>query len=95
MKLSAKSLRMLIKEESARVLQEMGDANRFLHGEDPHDSEGAMAKGKLLSMCEMAEELSSLLREDDQLPGWAQDHISVAHENLQQVHGYLMSVDQK
>ena len=95
MRLSANALRSLIKEEYRLSLRKAGDANRFLHGEDPHDSEGEMAKGKLMSMCEMAEELAQLLQEDDQLPGWVQDHISVAHENLQQVHGYLIGVTQK
>lgn len=65
------------------------DPNRFLHGEDPHDSEGAMVQSRLNSMKEMAAEVCDLLNPDDQLPGWVQDHVSVAHENLQQVHGYL------
>ena len=95
MKLSAKALRDLIKEEYRVALREAEDAERFLHGEDPQDSEGAMAKVRLVSMCKMAEELGSLLQNDDQLPGWVQDHIAVAHENLQQVHGYLMGVDQR
>lgn len=63
---------------------------RFLHGEDPHDDEGSMVKSRLYSMKEMAKDVCDILNPSDQLPGWVQDHISVAHENLQQVHGYLM-----
>jgi hypothetical protein len=88
MKLSANMLRRLIAEECECALREL-DSSRFLHGEDPSDSEGGMAMGKLSSMVKMAEEVASLLDHNDQLPGWVQDHISVAHENLQQVHGYL------
>jgi len=63
---------------------------RFLHGEDPHDDEGSMVKSRLYSMKKMAADVCEILNPSDQLPGWVQDHISVAHENLQQVHGYLM-----
>lgn len=84
MKLTAAHLRMIIKEELESAVR-----TRFLHGEDPHDSEGAMAQSKLYSMKQMANDLCDILETNDQLPGWVQDHISVAHENLQQVHGYI------
>lgn len=93
MRLTLKDLKRIIKEEYESVGIGEKDPSRFLHGEDPDDSEGAMAKGKLGSVGEMSEELMSLLQDGDQLPGWVQDHISVAHENLQQVHGYLMGVN--
>jgi hypothetical protein len=89
MKLTAGMLKRIIKEEYASMGIGDADPTRFLHGEDPHDSEGGMAMGKLTSTCEMAEELRALLQPNDQLPGWVQDHISVAHENIQQVHGYM------
>lgn len=66
------------------------DPERFLHGKDPHDDEGSMVKSRLYSMKQMAKDVCDILNPADQLPGWVQDHISVAHENLQQVHGYLM-----
>jgi hypothetical protein len=66
------------------------DPNRFLHGKEPHDDEGSMIKSRLHSMKEMSKDVCDILNPQDQLPGWVQDHISVAHENLQQVHGYLM-----
>lgn len=66
------------------------DPDRFLHGEDPHDDEGSMIKSRLYSMKQMAKDVCDIINPQDQLPGWVQDHIAVAHENLQQVHGYLM-----
>jgi len=68
------------------------DDDRFLHGSEhgaAQDDEGYMAKSQLSSMKEMAHDICELLDYDDQLPGWVQSHIAVAHENLQQVHGYL------
>jgi hypothetical protein len=94
MKLTITQLRKIIKEEHALALAHAGgrDPQRFLHGEDPQDSEGSMAKSKLLSLRSMSQNVCDILQGDDQLPGWVQDHISVAHENLRQVHGYLMGV---
>ncbi len=74
------------------------DHNQFLHGFDdghPQDDEGGMVKSRMYSMKKMAAEVCGLLDDDDQLPGWVQDHISVAHENLRQVHGYLMGENAK
>lgn len=93
MRLTIRDLRKVIREEYDSWGVGEKNPTRFLHGEDPQDSEGAMAKGKLISLCEMATELADLLQDEDQLPGWTQDHISVAHENIQQVHGYLIHKD--
>lgn len=93
MKLTMKTLRQVIREEYDSWGVGEKDPSRFLHGEDPTDSEGAMAKGKLIALCEMATELADLLQDEDQLPGWTQDHISVAHENIRQVYGYLAYKD--
>jgi hypothetical protein len=92
MKLTANMLRNIIAEEYRATISEKKSSTRFLHGEDPNDSEGAMAQGKFNSIKSMVDELTSLLQPDDQLPGWVQDHISVAHENIQQIHGYLTNV---
>lgn len=74
-------------------LNESGeDEERFLHGYEhgePHDDEGGMAKSRLLRMKKMAVMLCKLLKDDDQLPAWVQDHLAVAHENLEQVFGYM------
>lgn len=93
MKLTATQLRRIIKEEVSTMMGGK-DSQRFLHGFEsghPHDDEGYMAKSRMASLKKMAAELCDLLEEGDQLPGWVQDHIAVSHENLQQVHGYLMS----
>jgi hypothetical protein len=74
------------------VEPDFDDDDRFLHGSEhgeAHDDEGYMAKSQLAGMKEMAYEVCELLDGDDQLPGWVQNHLAVAHENLRQVHGYL------
>jgi hypothetical protein len=74
------------------VETDFDDNDRFLHGSEhgeAHDDEGYMAKSQLAGMKEMAYEVCELLDGDDQLPGWVQNHLAVAHENLRQVHGYL------
>lgn len=82
-------------KETARWLREQsegGDDERFLHGYEhgePHDEEGGMVKRRLDRMKKMAEMLCDVLEDDDQLPAWVQDHIAVAHENLQQVFSYM------
>lgn len=94
MKITATQLRKIIKEEVENLTKSVDKDNneRFLHGSEhgePHDDEGYMAKSQLASMKEMAWEVCELLDSDDQLPGWVQNHLAVAHENLRQVHGYL------
>jgi len=93
MKITANQLRRLIREEYESF--GIGDRNpsRFLHGEDPEDSEGGMAKGQLSDIGSMSQELQELLNPDDQLPGWVQNHLTVAHENLRQIHGYLTNAE--
>jgi len=75
------------------MLEPGHDHQEFLHGSDeghPHDDEGYMVKSRMASMKKMAKDVCGLLDSEDQLPAWVQDHVAVAHENLQQVHGYLM-----
>lgn len=94
MKITAQQLRRLIREEVEAIsLKHDEDPDRFLHGFEsghPVDDEGYMTKSRLLSMEKMARDVCDLLKAGDQLPGWVQDHVAVSHENLQQVHGYLM-----
>ena len=74
------------------MLEPGHDHQEFLHGSDeghPHDDEGYMVKSRMAFMKKMAKDVCGLLDSEDQLPAWVQDHVSVAHENLQQVHGYL------
>lgn len=77
----------------AEMPGEAHDHEQFLHGHEsghPADDEGYMVKSRMSSMKQMAADICELLDSQDQLPSWAQDHVAVAHENLQQVHGYLM-----
>lgn len=91
MKLTTAQLRKLIKEELASAMGGK-DPQRFLHGHEsghPNDDEGYMVKLRLVAIKKMAAEICELVEMGDQFPGWVQDHIAVAHENLHQVHGYL------
>jgi hypothetical protein len=94
MKISLSQLRKIIKEEVASVVQGPLQQDRFLHGEESggqtFDDEAEMVKSQLVLMKDMAEEVCDLLNSGDQLPAWAQSHVAVAHENLRQVHGYLV-----
>lgn len=90
MKLTTSLLRKLIKEEM-HVLNDK-DPERFLHGHEsghPNDDEGYMMKLRLASIKKMAMEICELVEMGDQFPGWVQDHVAVAHENMHQIHGYL------
>jgi len=91
MKITSAQLRKLIKEEMA-VAMGGKDPQRFLHGHEsghPNDDEGYMMKLRLVSIKKMAMEICELVEMGDQFPGWVQDHVAVAHENMHQIHGYL------
>ena len=91
MKLTPAQLRKLIKEEMAAVMSGK-DPQRFLHGHEsghPNDDEGYMMKLRLASLKKMAMEICELVEMGDQFPGWVQDHVAVAHENMHQIHGDL------
>lgn len=68
----------------------------FLHKDKdghPRDKEGEMVKTRLSRMNKMSRIIDKMLSDDDQLPAWVQDHIAVAHENLQQVFSYMDPVE--
>ncbi len=94
MKITLSDLKKIIKEEIAGAVMDQQDSQRFLHGAESggqaFDDEAGMAKSQLFSMKQMAEDLCGLLESGDQLPAWAQSHVAVAHENLRQVHGYIV-----
>lgn len=72
------------------------ERTKYLHDPDgrPED-EGAMAKAQLQGISETAKDLEALLVDEDQLPGWVQEHITVAEENLAQVASYLRPASKK
>ena len=92
-KIRLSQLRRIIKEEVGNALSVAGkDSQRFLHGHEsghPHDDEGYMMKLRLASIKKMAWEICEIVELGDQFPGWVQDHVAVAHENMHQIHGYL------
>lgn len=64
----------------------------FLHGSEeghPYDAEGDMVKSRLSAMSKMSGEISELLHDEDQLPGWVQDLVATSHNDLQHVYDYL------
>ncbi len=60
--------------------------------EDKPDNEGRMSKATLRRASEDAELINSMIREQEQLPAWVQEHISLAAENLQSVKQYMQSL---
>jgi hypothetical protein len=56
------------------------------------DDEGRMSKATLRRASEDAELINSMIREQEQLPAWVQEQISLAAENLQSVKQYMQSL---
>lgn len=66
------------------------ERTKYLH--DPQgnpENEGEMAKAHLGRIALLAGMLDGYLIDEDQLPGWVQQHIAVAMENLEQVVSYM------
>ena len=87
MKITATQLRRIIMQEVAAH-----DHQEFLHGHEsghPVDDEGYMVKSRMSSMKKMADEIDEMLDTEDQLPGWVQDLVATAHNDLQHVYDYL------
>lgn len=83
---------MSIQDRMVRLLER----TKYLH--DPKgapEDEGAMVKAQLKAIEETAAELAKLLVDEDQLPGWVQQHVAVAEENLAQVASYLKPASKK
>lgn len=72
------------------------ERTKYLH--DPQgnpENEGEMAKAHLGRIALLADMLDSYLIDEDQLPGWVQQHIAVAMENLEQVVSYMEPKNRK
>jgi len=63
----------------------------LLEGKDPaeYDNEGEMAETQLLTIISAAEELLSLIEDEDNLPEWAQNKITKAVDYLDSVRDYM------
>lgn len=55
------------------------------------EQEGGYYKLKLLNIRSMAEDINELVDEDDDLPAWVQDKITIAEHNMDAILGYLIS----
>ena len=68
-------------------------ANFIAEDKDPneYDNEGEMAKTKLRTAVDAAEDLMNLLDDEDNLPEWAQGKITKAVDYLDSVRDYMAS----
>jgi len=92
MKLTEKMLRGIIKECYSEMMPPMPQMTlqEPVGGDQaPLDDEGRMAKSQLASALRAAQELESMLSDDEQLEGWVQAKITKASDYLKAVRDYL------
>lgn len=88
MKLKVQDLKRIIREEA-----ENAENEKYLHGYESHhpiDDEGEMIKTRMLGLKRMAQEIEDALKNEDQLPAWAQDLVAQSYSTLEHVHAYLV-----
>lgn len=73
----------------SRMRRLLAERTKFLPDGEAEDREGSMTKGQLKFIGQLAAELNAMLQDDDQIPGWVQNQISVAEENLVQAYSYM------
>lgn len=77
-----------LRETVAALLRE--EHTEFLHDPDPmYDHEGQMAKSRIREMISMLSKLDGALHDEDQLPAWVQDHMTVAYEKVHDAFSYM------
>lgn len=77
------------------VSENHGHAARKSMKEDvDYDYEGEMAKTELRAMCDKADKLANMLKDDQQLEAWLQSKISRAKDYIDAVYDYMMYRDQ-
>ena len=54
-----------------------------------HDHEAKMARGEIRDMVKLGAELYNMIREGDNLPGWASAYITLASDYIHSVHQYM------
>jgi len=59
------------------------------------DYEGEMARGELKTLADRANELASMIKDDDQLESWVQSKITKAEDYINSVYDYLTSQREK
>lgn len=65
------------------------ERTKYLHKPVEKQVEGPMALSQLHRIEHMSAMLQKMISEQDELPAWVQQHITVAQENLEQVVGYI------
>lgn len=58
---------------------------------EDNEQEGGSYKMALLNIRSIAEDINNLVDEDDNLPSWVQDKITIAEHNMDAIFGYLIS----
>jgi hypothetical protein len=58
---------------------------------EDNEKEGGYYKMTLLNIKSMSEDINDLVGEDDDLPSWIQDKITIAEHNMDAILGYLIS----
>jgi hypothetical protein len=58
---------------------------------EDNEQEGGGYKIALINIKSMAEDINDLVDEDDNLPAWVQDKITIAEHNMEAILGYLIS----
>lgn len=61
---------------------------------EDNEQEGGNYKVALLNIRSMTEDINDLVDEDDNLPSWIQDKITIAEHNMDAILGYLISQNQ-
>lgn len=102
MKLTEKMLKELIKEcygemmppmpplaAMPPMMPPMAPQEPVGGAQTPIDDEGRMAKSQLAAALRAAQELESMLSDDEQLEGWVQAKITKASDYLKAVRDYL------
>lgn len=88
-------LNVPVEDLAVLVSENHGHAARKSMKEDvDYDYEGEMAKTELRAMCDKADKLANMLKDDQQLEAWLQSKISRAKDYIDAVYDYMMYRDQ-
>lgn len=90
MKIDAKILRKLIREELAISAMAKDSAEGHDEGEVlGHGGKAGMAKSQLFRIAKFAQSLHDKLNKEDELPEWVQSKISSMVDDVDEIHGHL------
>ena len=83
----------IISEQARRIADRVLNKNRVVENQDPaeYDQEGQSVKNSLLTAQRAVEGLGNMIGDNDNLPEWCQEKISLAEDYLVTVWDYLQS----